>query len=52
MKYRGAVHSICNLTYVCLLEFLQFFIMGQTMIIILALKEFAEELKRKQFTCL
>ena len=35
-EYRGAVHSICNLKYKVPKKILQFFIMDQTMIIILS----------------
>ena len=35
-EYRGAAHSICNLIYSVPKKFLLFFIVGQTMIIILS----------------
>ena len=35
-EYRGAAHSICNLIYSVPKKFLQFFIMDQTIIMILS----------------
>ena len=44
-KYRGATHTVCSLKYSVPKKFLYFFIMDQTMIIILSKKSWQKNLK-------